>query len=451
MLASQVGPAGRRVGSVCVEEAREFENPSVAREAPLPFVSALRCRGCGESYPPSPVHVCELCFGPLDVVYEEEGRRRSVSRGSIERGPATLWRYKDLLPVGDGPVVDLGAGLTRLVRASNLGRALGIQELFVKDDTSNPTHSFKDRVVAVALTKALEFGFRTVACASTGNLANAVAAGAAKAGLRAVVFVPEDLEPAKVAQTAAYGAKVVAIKGTYDDVNRLCSEVADRFPWAFVNVNLRPFYAEGSKTIVYEVVEQLGWSIPDHIVVPVASGSLLTKVHKGIRELVSLGLVEDRPVRLWGAQAAGCSPVAAAFEAGLAHVRPVRHPRTIVKSLAIGNPADGDAALQVVRETGGGVVAVDDDEVREAILLLASTEGIFAETAGGVSVAAARRLAMAGEFKPGDRVVVLVTGDGLKTLDALEGRLGPTLTVAPRLEDFEVAAAGVIKEEAEAR
>jgi threonine synthase len=395
-----------------------------------PRVTGLRCRECGADYPAAATHVCALCFGPLAVAYDGT----AVTREDIERGPHSMWRYAALLPSGGNARtrVDLGAGWTPLVRARNLGHALGIRELYVKDDSANPTHSFKDRVVSVAASRAVELGFTTLACASTGNLANSVAAHAARAGLRAVVFVPSDLEQAKIVTSAVYGASLVAVDGTYDDVNRLCSEVADDLPWAFVNVNLRPYYAEGSKTLGYEVAEQLGWRLPAQVVSPVASGSLLTKVDAAFRELVALGLVEDTAYKVYGAQPAGCSPVATAYANGWDACRPVK-PSTIARSLAIGNPADGPYALDVVRRTGGAIGAVTDEEVVAGIRLLAETEGIFAETAGGVTVGTLRKLLAEGRLDPDAPTVLLNTGDGLKTLDAVAPYAGPAATIPPTL------------------
>jgi threonine synthase len=398
--------------------------------------TALVCRECGATYDLSARYACEECFGPLEVAYDHP----PVRRADIEAGPPSLWRYADLLPVPPDPAdrpTDLAPGWTRLHRADRLAAELGMRRLWVKDDSGNPTHSFKDRVVAVALTAARTLGLSTVACASTGNLANAVAAAAARAGLRSVVLVPADLEAGKIVSTAAYGGTLVAVEGSYDDVNRLCSEVAfDRADWGFVNVTLRPFYAEGSKTVGYEVAEQLGWRLPDQVVVPVASGSLLTKVDKAWRELGSLGLVEPTPYRVFGAQATGCAPVSRAFAAGLDVVAPVR-PATIAKSLAIGNPADGPYALDVARRTGGAVGDVPDEEIVEGIRLLARTEGIFAETAGGVTVAVLRRLLESGQLDPDAETVVLNTGDGLKTLDAVVDVVGPTATIRPSYESFQ--------------
>jgi threonine synthase len=398
------------------------------------YVQGLRCRECGREYEVAPIFTCEWCFGPLEVSYDYDAIGSAVSREKIAAGPASIWRYADLLPVDRGHAVDLGAGFTPLVRAERLAAALGLGEVWVKNDTLNPTNSFKDRVASVALSKALEFGFKTAACASTGNLANSVAAHAARAGLRSFVFIPSNLERAKVVTTAVYGGNVIAIEGNYDDVNRLCAELAGTYRWAFVNVNVRPFYAEGSKTLAYETAEQLGWETPDHVVVPVASGSLLTKIRKGFDELHEVGLLEQAPkVRVSGAQALGCSPVATAWREGSDTIRPVK-PDTIAKSLAIGNPADGYFALDAVRQTEGGLAAVSDGEVVEGIRLLARTEGIFAETAGGVTVASLKRLAEEGVVGADERVVLYITGLGLKTLDAVEA--DPTATISPTLDAF---------------
>jgi threonine synthase len=398
------------------------------------YVQGLRCRECGREYEVAPIFTCEWCFGPLEVSYDYDAIGSAVSREKIAAGPASIWRYADLLPVDRGHAVDLGAGFTPLVRADRLAAALGLGEVWVKNDTLNPTNSFKDRVASVALSKALEFGFKTAACASTGNLANSVAAHAARAGLRSFVFIPSNLERAKVVTTAVYGGNVIAIEGNYDDVNRLCAELAGTYRWAFVNVNVRPFYAEGSKTLAYETAEQLGWEAPDHVVVPVASGSLLTKIRKGFDELHEVGLLEQAPkVRVSGAQALGCSPVATAWREGSDTIRPVK-PDTIAKSLAIGNPADGYFALDAVRQTEGGLAAVSDGEVVEGIRLLARTEGIFAETAGGVTVASLKRLAEEGVVGADERVVLYITGLGLKTLDAVEA--DPTATISPTLDAF---------------
>ncbi|MGH9062928.1 MAG: threonine synthase [Acidimicrobiales bacterium] len=407
----------------------------------MPFVRGLLCRECGRAYPALALHVCEHCFGPLEVAYDYEAVAAQVSRERIAAGPHTIWRYADLLPADPTAPVDLGAGFTPLVRADRLAAELGLGELWVKDDTVNPTGSFKDRVVSVALTVARQLGFEVAACASTGNLANAVAAHAARAGMESWVFVPADLEEAKITASAVYGGRLIAVDGSYDEVNRLCAELtAERPAWAFVNVNIRTYYAEGSKTLAFEVAEQLGWRAPDHVVVPVGSGAQLVKIKKGFEELARVGLLdgtEAPPVRVSGAQAAGCSPVATAFAEGRDDVRPVK-PSTIAKSLAIGDPADGWYALQAVRSSGGALASVDDGEVMEGIRLLARTEGIFAETAGGVTIATLAKLAGAGVVRPDERVVAYVSGHGLKTAEtvAATGRAGPTATIAPTLREF---------------
>jgi threonine synthase len=397
--------------------------------------SCLVCRECAAEYALGAAYACEECFGPLEVKYDFDG----VTRELIESGPANLWRYAPLLPVaayaGDEP--NLNPGLTKLVRADNLAKELGITGgLWVKDDSGNPTHSFKDRVVAVAQSAARRLGLSTIACASTGNLANAVAAAAARAGQNSVVVIPSNLEAGKTITTATYGGVLLAVDGNYDDVNRLCSElIGDPLTqdWGFVNVNLRPYYAEGSKTLGYEIAEQLGWRLPDQVVIPIASGSLLTKVDKAWRELTSLGLVDEHPYAVFGAQATGCSPVAQAFAAGQEVVRPQK-PNTIAKSLAIGNPADGPFALDAVRRTGGSIGHVSDEEIVAAMRLLAETEGIFAETAGGVTLAVMRNLLAEGLLDPTKETVMLNTGDGLKTLDAVAGVVGPTAVIPPDVD-----------------
>ncbi|WP_306365819.1 threonine synthase [Nocardiopsis sp. CC223A] len=396
--------------------------------------AALSCRECGERYDLAPRFACEFCFGPLEVAYDFG----TVTRADIESGPANIWRYRHLLPVPTNvaELPNMNPGLTPLVKADRLAAELGLDSLYVKDDSGNPTHSFKDRVVAIAVEAARNFGFTTLSCSSTGNLAGAVGAAAARAGFESCVFIPAGLEEAKVVMAAVYGGKVVAIDGNYDDVNRFCSElIGDPAGegWGFVNVNLRPYYGEGSKTLAYEIAEQLGWRLPEQIVVPIASGSQLTKIDKGFQELVKLGLVEDRPYRIFGAQATGCSPVAQAWEKDLDVIQPVK-PDTIAKSLAIGNPADGPYVLDIARRTGGSVEHVGDDEVVEAISLLARTEGIFAETAGGVTTGVLRKLVREGRLDPGAETVVLNTGDGLKTLNAVSA--GVTATIAPSLTAF---------------
>src|SRR5262245_15018610 len=398
------------------------------------FASHLACRECGATADLGGIHVCAECFGPLEVAYDLP----ALTRSAIETGPPNIWRYASLLPVPPDVAASPNTepGYTRLARAEHLARELGMDSLWVKDERANPTHSFKDRVVAVALAAAVEMGYKVLACPSTGNLANAVAAAAARAGIRSVVLIPSDLEWQKVAATAVYDGTMVAVDGTYDDVNRLASELADeREDWAFVNVNLRPYYAEGSKTIGFEIAEQLGWRLPAQIVVPVASGAQLVKIDKAFRELISLGLVEDTRYRVFGAQASGCAPVAAAFRAGHDVVQPVR-PATIAKSLAIGNPADGPYVLDVVRRTGGVVADVSDPEVMSAMRLLAASEGIFGETAGGVTLGVLRRLLGDGLLDPGAETVIINSGDGLKTLDAVADAASAPAPIRPTLAAF---------------
>jgi len=402
------------------------------------FATGLRCRECGRAYPLDPIYVCDFCFGPLEAEYDYEAMRRAVSRESIERGPASMWRYADLLPCNAENAIDIQAGFTPLIRAERLGEELGLRHLYLKNDCANPTWSFKDRVVTVAATKAREFGFQTLACASTGNLANSVSAHAARAGLEAFVFIPSDLERGKVVGSAVYGATLIAVDGSYDDVNRLCSELTGRYPWAFVNVNMRPYYSEGSKTLGYEVAEQLGWRAPDHCIVPLASGSLYVKIWKGLQELAKLWLIDSVHTKMSGAQAAGCSPIVTAWEAGTLNIRPVR-PKTIAKSLAIGNPADGYYALRVMAESGGSGAAVADEEVVAGIELLARTEGIFAETAGGVVISGLRRLVEAGRVGRDEVVVAFITGAGLKTQEAVADTLAPPLHIEPTIASFEQA------------
>ena len=401
---------------------------------------ALSCRECGHQIPLAAEFACPECFGPLEVAYDFG----PITREQIEAGPKSIWRYASLLPVPADvtrhPNTD--PGFTRLIKADRLGAELGLSNLWLKDDTGNPTHSFKDRVVAVALAAARELGFTVLACPSTGNLANAVAAAAARAGWRSVVLIPKSLEQAKILMTAVYDTTLIAVDGTYDDVNRLATELAaEEEDWAFVNVNVRPYYAEGSKTLGYEVAEQLGWRLPEQVVVPIASGSQLTKVDKAFRELGELGLVERTPYRVFGAQASGCAPVSTAFAEGLDVVRPVR-PDTIARSLAIGNPADGPYVLDTVRRTGGAVDDVSDAEVVDGIRLLARTEGVFAETAGGVTVACARKLVAEGRLDPDAETVLLITGDGLKTLDAVADHVGPTAVVDASTASVRRALAG---------
>jgi threonine synthase len=404
---------------------------TVLREGAFGNATGLVCRECGATQELGPHYACLECFGPLEIAYDFP----AVTREQIEAGPRNIWRYKALLPVPDDIETSPNTepGFTRLLKADNLARELGLTTLWVKDDSTNPTNSFKDRVVACALSAAVEFGSKVFACPSTGNLANAVAAAGARAGIKTVVFIPSNLEHPKQVNSAIFTDALVAVEGNYDDVNKLASEIAgEQDGWAFVNVNVRPFYAEGSKTLGFEIAEQLGWRLPDQIVIPVASGSQLTKVDKAFQELIKLGLVEDRPYKIFGAQAEGCSPVSVAYKAGHDVVRPQK-PNTIAKSLAIGNPADGPYALDVVRRTGGAIADVGDDEIRDGIELLARTTGIFAETAGGVVVATLRKLIAAGALDPGEQTVIYNTGDGLKTLDAVAGRQTPTVMVKPSL------------------
>jgi threonine synthase len=402
----------------------------------MTFVIGLKCKGCGKEWPKEPVAACAECWSALEPVYDLDAVRRTFTRETIAGRAPDLWRYRELLPVDGDDLVGRGTGFTPLIAAPRLGQRLGIRDLWIKYDAAcHPTLSFKDRLVAVALTKAREFGMDTVGCASTGNLANAVAAGAASAGLRAVILVPEDLETAKLAGTAVYGATLVGVRGNYDRVNRLCSEIADKHGWGFVNVNLRTYYGEGSKTVGFELAEQSGWHLPGHVVAPMAGASLITKVERAFRELVGLGLVEDRPFSVHGAQPAGCAPVVRAWKQGLAEPRPVK-PATIVRSLAIGDPADGPAALATMRRTGGRAEDPEDAEVIDAIRLLAQTEGLFTETAGGTVIAAALRLARDGAFADDQPVVLLLTGHGLKTVEVLEGSPFSAL-IDGKLAEFE--------------
>ncbi|AUA13015.1 threonine synthase [Streptomyces sp. SID8382] len=427
-----------------VESSTTSASSSSAASGAFGPAVALSCRECGERFELGPIFACEVCFGPLEVAYELPAGDPEGLRRRIEAGPNSIWRYAPLLPV-PADVADLPSlnpGLTKLVKADNLARELGVTgELHIKDDSGNPTHSFKDRVVAIAVQAARTFGFTTLSCSSTGNLAGAVGAAAARAGFRSCVFIPHDLEAGKVVMAAVYGGELVGIEGTYDDVNRFCSElIGDPVGegWGFVNVNLRPYYGEGSKTLAYEICEQLGWRLPDQIVIPIASGSQLTKIDKGLKELIAIGLVEDKPYKIFGAQAEGCSPVSAAFKAGHDVVRPQK-PQTIAKSLAIGNPADGPYVLDIARRTGGAVEDVNDEQIVDAIKLLARTEGIFAETAGGVTVGVTRKLIEDGLLDPSLTTVVLNTGDGLKTLDAVAPTTGPSAIIRPTLDSFREA------------
>ena len=399
-------------------------------------VYELRCRECGRTYGVQPLSVCEECFSPLEVVYDLEYARTRFTRETISQGPANMWRYRALLPVSESYVPQTPSGFTPLVTAPRLGSRIGASNLYIKNDAvCMPTLSFKDRVVAVALANAQAFGFDTVGCSSTGNLANAVAAHAARLGLKTYILVPADLEPAKILNTQVYGATLVRVEGNYDHANRLSSQIADRYNWGFVNVNLRPCYAEGSKTVGFEIAEQLGWRLPDNVVVPMAGGSLITKIRKAFKELVELGLVEDRPVRFFGAQATGCSPISTAVKAGTDIIEPQR-PNTIARSLAIGNPADGSYAIRVIRDSGGWAEDVSDVEIVSAIQELAETEGVFTETAGGVTTAVTARLYAHGRIKPDELTVSCITGNGLKTTDVLQGAYAQEQAVRPRLSDF---------------
>lgn len=400
-------------------------------------VYELRCNECGKSFGNRPQSACDECLAPLEVQYDLESVRGRFTREKIAAGPANIWRYKDLLPIPQGYQPDIPVGFTPLVRAKNLGKRIGAHNLYVKNDSvCFPTLSFKDRVVSVALANAQAFGFTTVGCSSTGNLANSVAAQAARLGLKACILVPSDLEPAKILNTQVYGARLVRIDGNYDHVNRLCTLIADEYNWGFVNVNLRPYYAEGSKTVGYEIAEQLGWRLPDNVVVPMAGGSLIRKIRKAFNELIALGLVEAKPVRFFGAQATGCSPISHAVKQGWDYIEPQR-PNTIARSLAIGNPADGPAAAKMIAQCGGYAEDVSDVEVVSGIQELAETEGIFTETAGGVTTAVTARLYSHGHISPDETTVVCITGNGLKTTDALQGRYAAERAVKPRLAEFD--------------
>jgi threonine synthase len=402
------------------------------------YFSNLKCRECGKLYPKQAIHVCDFDFGPLEAAYDYDAIKAVLTRKLIESRPQSMWRYRELLPIDGEPTVGCQVGFTPLVKADRLAKALGIKSLYIKNDTVNyPTLSFKDRVVSVALSRARELGFKVVACASTGNLANSVAANAASAGLKSYVLIPADLEQGKVLGSLVYGTNVVAIHGAYDQVNRLCSEIAGKYGWGFVNVNLRPYYAEGSKSIGFEICEQLGWRIPRHTVVPMASGSLLTKIHKSYSEFVKCGIVNTAPFTVHGAQATGCSPISQAMKKGTDIVKPVPKPDTIVKSLAIGTPADGYYAIHAMRQTGGYAEDVSDDDVVAGIRLLAENEGIFAETAGGVTVACAKKLIEAGKIPRDQEAVLCITGHGLKTQEAIVGKCGEPRLIKPSLREFE--------------
>ncbi len=404
----------------------------------MSYMKGLKCRECGKEYPKEALHVCELCFGPLEVSYEYDRIKEVLTKDVIQKRPANMWRYKELLPIEGDPSVGMQVGWTPLVRAHNLGTALGVKEIYIKNDAVNfPTLSFKDRVVSVAMSRAREMGFETVACASTGNLANSVAANAAACGMESYVFIPFDLEQTKILGTLVYGASVIGIRGTYDEVNRLCSEIAGKYGWAFVNINIRPYYAEGSKTFGHEIAEQLGWRLPNHVIVPMAGGSLITKIWKAFGEFHKLGFVDNiSRTRVYGAQAAGCSPIVNAVKEGTELIRPVK-PNTIAKSLAIGNPADGYYSQKVIRESNGWAENVTDQEIIDAMKLLAETEGIFAETAGGVTVGVTKKLIEQGRINKDESIVISVTGNGLKTQEALHGHLNEARVINAKLSEFD--------------
>jgi threonine synthase len=415
--------------------------PSPRKEEAMSFITSLKCRECGRQHPKQLLAGCEDCFAPLEVDYDYDSIARTLSRELIASREKNLWRYRELLPIEGEPAVGRASGFTPLVRAERLARAIGANNLYIKNDSVNcPTLSFKDRVTAVAINKAREFKLSAVGCASTGNLANSVAANAAAAGLPAFVLIPESLEPAKITATSVYGARVFAVRGNYDEVNRLSTEIAERFGWGFVNVNLRPYYGEGSKTFGYEIAEQLGWRAPDCVVVPMAGGSLISKIGKAFKELERTGLIDQSPTRLYGAQAAGCNPISAAVKRGSTDLLPVK-PRTIARSLAIGNPADGYHAARLIAQTGGWADDVTDEEMIEGISLLAKTEGIFTETAGGVAVAVTRKLISEGRIKPGDLTVIAITGNGLKTTEAVKANR--PVAIDPRIDEFERAFFGL--------
>ena len=401
------------------------------------YVKGLRCKECKKEFPKDPIHVCEFCFGPLEVVYDYAQIKKVISRKSIEAGPPSMWRYKALMPIDGEPKVGFHVGYTPLVRAKNLGKAIGLNNLFIKNDSVNhPTFSFKDRVVAVAVTKAIEMGFDTVSCASTGNLANSVAAHAAEAGLKSYIFVPDGLEAGKILATQIYGTQLVAVNGSYDDVNRLCSEIAAHHNWAFVNINIRPYYGDGSKSYGYEIAEQLGWKTPDNVIVPVAGSALITKIWKAFHEFKMLGLIDEVTTKIFAAQASGCAPVTTAIKNGTDVIKPVK-PNTIAKSIAIGNPADGYYGVKTTQESGGYGEDVSDPEIVEAMILMAQTEGIFTETAGGVIVASAKKLIDEGSIPKNESIVLAITGNGLKTQEAIQHVVGEPTEIEPNLAAFE--------------
>ena len=403
----------------------------------MSYVNGLKCRECGRQYQKEPIHVCEFCFGPLEVIYDYDGIKNALSRKVIEGRQKNMWRYRELIPIDGEPRVGRDVGFTPLVRAKNLGNVLGVDNLYIKNDSvSHPTLSFKDRVVATAITKAMEFGYDTVACASTGNLANSVAALSAEGGIKSYIFIPADLESSKILGTLIYGTNLIGVKGNYDDVNRLCSEIAANYRWAFVNITIRPYYGDGSKTFGYEIAEQLGWRTPDNVIVPVAGSSLITKVWKAFKEFEMLGLIGKVNTKVFAAQAKGCSPVTSAIKEGRNFIKPVK-PNTIAKSIAIGNPADGYYGIKTVNESGGYGEDVTDEEPIDGIKLLAKTEGIFTETAGGVTVAVTKKLIEQGRIKKNELTVVSITGNGLKTIEAVSNRIGNPVIIEPRLGSFQ--------------
>lgn len=402
----------------------------------MSYIKSLKCKECGREYSINPVHVCEFCFGPLEVIYDYEKIKGTLTREKVEARPKSMWRYRELLPLNNDPSVGMNVGYTPLIRAERLAKALGVRELYLKNDAVNhPTLSFKDRVVSVALSKAKEFGFRTVACASTGNLANSVAALAAAGGFESYIFIPYDLEQGKILGTLVYGTNLIGIKGSYDEVNRLCSEIAENYGWAFVNINIRPFYAEGSKTFGFEIAEQLGWKVPHHVVVPMAGGSLITKIWKGFKELEQIGFLDGVNTKIHGAQASGSNPITSALKEGIDWIKPQK-PKTVAKSLAIGNPADGHYALKTIRESGGWGEDVTDEEVIEGMKLLAQTEGIFTETAGGVTVGVTKKLIEQGVIPKNESILISITGNGLKTQEAIQDRVGHPLIIDAKLSEF---------------
>jgi len=401
------------------------------------FVKGLKCRECGEVYPKEPIHVCSFCFGPLEVEYDYEAIKKCLTKEVIASRPKNMWRYKELLPLDGEPTVGVQVGFTPLIKADNLARVLGVKELYIKNDSVNyPTWSFKDRVVSVALSKSKEFGFKTVACATTGNLGNSIAAQAAQAGLESYIFMPSNIEQGKIIGTLIYGPNVISINGNYDGVNRLCSEIAGKYGWAFANINMRPFYAEGSKTFGYEILEQLGWKVPKHIVAPMAGGSLVLKIVKAIKEFALLGFIKDSGTKIYGAQASGSSPISTAVKSGWDNIKPVK-PNTIAQSIAIGNPADGYYSVKSINVSGGWAEDVTDDELVEGIKLLARTEGIFTETAGGVTVAVTKKLIEQGKIPKDESIVISVTGNGLKTQEAVINKLEVPRIINPSLAEFD--------------